>query len=171
VTVPAASDAALGAPLSRASKFQGVIESISGNTITVAGTPGWTANQFVYASGTQPKTDFARIDSGVAKEGLIATIASNSTGKVDGRDPSLPAWKISRHIATETPPVLLLQQAGDSIEHCAILDARFADHWCGCWNTDFALSQLQLQEQIYHRLPPTCSMEQTGFKEPRMLMM
>lgn len=87
VTVPAASDAALGAPLSRAEEFQGVIQSISGNTITVAGTPGWTANQFVYASGAQPKTYFARIDTG-AKEGLIATIASNTTGSLTVTLPS-----------------------------------------------------------------------------------
>lgn len=87
VTVPAASDAALGAPLSRTEEFQGVIQSISGNTITVAGTPGWTANQFVYASGTQPKTYYARIDSGV-KEGLIATIASNGTGDLTVTLPS-----------------------------------------------------------------------------------
>lgn len=87
VTVQPQSDVALGAPLNRAEEFQGVIQSISGNTITVAGTPGWTANQFVYASGTQPKTYYARIDSG-AKEGLIATIASNTTGSVTVTLPS-----------------------------------------------------------------------------------
>lgn len=110
VTVPAASDAALGAPLSRAEEFQGVIESISGNTITVAGTPGWTANQFVYASGTQPKTYFARIDSG-AKEGLIATIASNSTGSVTVTLPSGEDFtNISTNAALVSPAT-----TGDSI--------------------------------------------------------
>ncbi len=82
VTVPAQSDAALGAPLGRANEFQGVIQSVSGTTgsvvITVAGTPGWTASQFVYASGTQSKTYYARIDSGV-REGLIGTITANDT--------------------------------------------------------------------------------------------
>jgi uncharacterized protein (TIGR02597 family) len=110
VTVPAASDAALGAPLSRAEEFQGVIQSITGNTITVAGTPGWTANQFVYASGTQPKTYYARIDSGT-KEGLIATIASNGTGSVTLTLPSgEDLTNISTNAALVSPAT-----TGDSI--------------------------------------------------------
>ncbi len=87
VTVPAASDAAVGVPLGLASEFQGVIQSISGNTITMAGTPGWTASQFLYvapvgsAASTQPKTYYIRIDSGV-REGLIATITANDASSV-----------------------------------------------------------------------------------------
>ena len=81
VTVPAASDAALGAPLARASEYQGVIQSISGSQITVAGTPGWVASQFLYVSGSQPKTYYARIDSGV-REGLIGTITANDATSV-----------------------------------------------------------------------------------------
>ena len=82
VTVPAASDAALGAPLGRAAEYQGVIQSITGSTITVAGTPGWATNQFVYAAGTQPKTYFVRVDSD-SKEGLILPITANGTNTVD----------------------------------------------------------------------------------------
>ncbi len=78
VTVPAQSDAALGTPLGRANEYQGVIQSISGNVITVAGTPGWVASQFLYVNGSQPKTYYARIDSGV-REGLIAPITANTT--------------------------------------------------------------------------------------------
>ncbi len=81
VAVPANSDVALGAPLGRPTEFQGVIQSISGSTITVSGTPGWTANQFVYASGTQSKTYFLRVDSG-SKEGLILPIVSNGVSEL-----------------------------------------------------------------------------------------
>ena len=81
LTIPAASDYALGVPLHRSTEYLGVIQSISGNIITVAGTPGWTASQFVYASGTQPKTYYARIDSGT-KEGLIAKVTANDTTSV-----------------------------------------------------------------------------------------
>jgi uncharacterized protein (TIGR02597 family) len=85
VSIPAASDASLGTPLGRANEFQGVIQSISATTgtavVTVAGTPGWTASQFVYASGTQAKTYYARIDSGV-REGLIATITANDANSI-----------------------------------------------------------------------------------------
>ena len=81
VTVPANSDAAIGAPLSRADEFVGVVESISSNVITLAGTPNFTVNQFVYASGTQPKTYFLRVDSDT-KEGMILKVESNTANSV-----------------------------------------------------------------------------------------
>jgi uncharacterized protein (TIGR02597 family) len=82
VPVPTASDVALGAPLGRASEFQGVIQSIAGNTITMAGTPNFAANAFVYSAGVQAKTYFLRIDSDT-KEGLILPITANGTASVD----------------------------------------------------------------------------------------
>jgi uncharacterized protein (TIGR02597 family) len=88
VAVPANTDVALGAPLARASEFQGVVQSIAGNVITVAGTPGWTTDQFVFVSGgVQPKTYFLRVDSD-SKEGLILPIASNSGTSVTVTVPS-----------------------------------------------------------------------------------
>ncbi|MBL9114285.1 MAG: TIGR02597 family protein [Verrucomicrobiaceae bacterium] len=81
VTIPANSDAAIGAPLSRADEFVGVVESISSNVITLAGTPNFTVNQFVYASGTQPKTYFLRVDSDT-KEGMILKVESNTANSV-----------------------------------------------------------------------------------------
>ncbi|GEP44638.1 TIGR02597 family protein [Brevifollis gellanilyticus] len=76
VTVPAHSDAILAVPLNRAAEFKGVIQSISGNVITVAGTPGWTANAF--APGvTANKTYAVQIASG-AKEGLVGRVTANS---------------------------------------------------------------------------------------------
>jgi uncharacterized protein (TIGR02597 family) len=93
VTVPAASDAAIGAPLERATEFQGVVQSISGNVITVAGTPGWTTNQFVYvapvlpAASTQPKTFYLRVDSDT-KEGMVLPITANSDATLTVTIPS-----------------------------------------------------------------------------------
>ncbi len=81
VTIPGQSDAALGAPLGRANEYQGVVQSVSGSVITVAGTTGWLTNQFVYVDGTQPKTYYARIDSG-AREGLIAQITANDASTI-----------------------------------------------------------------------------------------
>jgi len=81
ISVPAASDYSLGFPLHRPSEFQGVIQSISGNTITVAGTPGWSTSQFVYAQGTQAKTYYVQIDSGT-KEGQYAKITANDATSI-----------------------------------------------------------------------------------------
>jgi uncharacterized protein (TIGR02597 family) len=44
--------------------------------ITVAGTPGWTASQFVYASGTQSNTYAVLIATGT-KEGLYLKVTAN----------------------------------------------------------------------------------------------
>jgi len=101
VTVPTASDVALGAPLARPNEFQGVIESISGSTITVAGTPGWTASQFQYVSGSQPKTYYLRVDSG-AKEGLVLPISTNGTSSVTI---TLPSGEDLSGISTNQVPV------------------------------------------------------------------
>ncbi len=57
----ASSDTRISIPFIRPAEFTGTISSISGSTITVAATPGWTSNQFVYVSGTQPKTYYAII--------------------------------------------------------------------------------------------------------------
>lgn len=78
VTVPANSDAVLAVPLNRASEFKGVISSISGNIITVSGTPSWTVNQFVQTLPTQNKTYAVQIASGT-KEGMIGKVTANGT--------------------------------------------------------------------------------------------
>lgn len=80
VTVPANSDAVLAVPLNRAAEFKGVIQSISGNDITVAGTPAWTANAF--APGvTAGKTYAVQIAAG-AKEGMMGRITANTNNTV-----------------------------------------------------------------------------------------
>lgn len=81
ISIPAHTDFAFGIPLRRASVYQGVIQSISGNSITLAGSPAWSTDQFAYASGTQPNTYYALIGSG-AKEGLFAKITANDSGSI-----------------------------------------------------------------------------------------
>lgn len=84
VTVPANSDAVLAVPLNRTAVFKGVIQSISGTTITVAGTsPAWTTSpqQFVYNGTTQLNTYAVQLATG-AKEGMTAKITANTANTV-----------------------------------------------------------------------------------------
>lgn len=81
VTVPANSDAVLAVPLNRASEFKGTIASVSGNIITVSGSPAWTANQFVSNGTTQLKTYALQLASGT-QEGLTAKITANAANTV-----------------------------------------------------------------------------------------
>jgi uncharacterized protein (TIGR02597 family) len=82
-TVPAQSDAAVTAPLTRPPAFQGVIASISGTTITVNGSPNWQTSpkQFVRVAGSQPDTFYAQIGNGT-KAGLYAAITDNGTNSL-----------------------------------------------------------------------------------------
>jgi len=77
-TVPANSDAVLGVPLYRAAEFRGIIQSISGNVVTVVGAPAWATNQFVQDLPGQPKTYAVLIASGT-KEGMIGLVTANAT--------------------------------------------------------------------------------------------
>lgn len=90
--IPANSDSTATAPLTRPSVFQGSIASISGNTITVTGTPNWQtapAKQFQHVPATQPNTYYVQIADG-NKAGLYATISDNTanslTVQVNGND-------------------------------------------------------------------------------------
>lgn len=74
------SDTFVSVPFTRPPEFVGGLQSVSGNTITVSGNP-WTANQFVYAAGAQPKTYFLLIGSN-AKEGSLYTVTANGTNTI-----------------------------------------------------------------------------------------
>jgi len=82
VSVPAQSDAVISVPLNRAAVFQGMVDSISNPsagvyTLNLKGSPGFTADQFVYVEGTQRSTYAVQLATGV-KEGLIAKVISNT---------------------------------------------------------------------------------------------
>jgi uncharacterized protein (TIGR02597 family) len=86
------SDTLISIPFTRPPEFSGAVQSISGNVITVAGRPGWTPNQFVYAAGLQPKTYFVLIGEGPAPNPVTApklsmkAAARNATPISDIRD-------------------------------------------------------------------------------------
>ena len=84
VTVPANSDATIAVPLNRTSEFKGLTSAFSATsgsvTITVAGTPGWTAGQFAPLA-TANKTYALQLASGT-KEGLTLPITNNGTNTV-----------------------------------------------------------------------------------------
>jgi uncharacterized protein (TIGR02597 family) len=73
------SDTAISVPFIRPPEFIGGIQSASGNTITVR-QGSWTANQFVYAAGTQPNRYYALVGAAPTahpKEGHTYTIVAN----------------------------------------------------------------------------------------------
>lgn len=81
----AGSDTMVSLPLIRPPEFVGTIDSISSNVLTISGTPNWTTNQFVYVSGTQPKTYYAILASGTSahpREGMHYLISANGTNSV-----------------------------------------------------------------------------------------
>ena len=82
LTLPANSDSHISVPFTRPPEFVGAIQSVTPNTITVAGTPGWSANKFVYAAGSQPNTYYALIGGGGSsnpKEGRTFLITGSGT--------------------------------------------------------------------------------------------
>ena len=60
-SLPANSDSLISIPFTRPAAFSGAISSIASNTITVASSPGWTTNQYVYAQSVQSNTYYAII--------------------------------------------------------------------------------------------------------------
>jgi uncharacterized protein (TIGR02597 family) len=70
------SDSFVSIPFGRAPALTFLVGSVSGNLITVSSSPGWAANQFVYASGTQSNTYFVRFTSGAAA-GRSYTVTAN----------------------------------------------------------------------------------------------
>lgn len=75
------SDTLTSLPFARPGSTRVIVSSVSGNVITADGSPNWTANQFVYASGTQSNTYYARISSG-AMDGSSYTVTANSANTV-----------------------------------------------------------------------------------------
>ncbi|CAN5291328.1 hypothetical protein BH20VER2_BH20VER2_15390 [soil metagenome] len=78
------SDSYISVPFVRPAAFVGGIQSSGGTNITVSGNP-WTANQFVYAPGSQPNYYYALIgpaSSANPKEGRTYPILSNTTNTI-----------------------------------------------------------------------------------------
>lgn len=77
VDLPGNSDTVVSVPFHRPVEFQGSVDSIDGNQITVNGTPGWSTNQFVYDAPGQTDTFYVLFASG-EKEGMFYTIDANT---------------------------------------------------------------------------------------------
>ena len=79
LSLPANSDSLISIPFIRPAVFSGAIGSIASNTITVASSPAWTANQYVYAQGTQSNTYYAIIGPMLTTMSGTVTATNGST--------------------------------------------------------------------------------------------
>ena len=81
VTALGNSDTRFSVPLQRPNVFTGTVASVSGNVVTVSGTPAWTASQYVYAAGTQTNTYYIELITG-NKKGMSYTVTDNGASSV-----------------------------------------------------------------------------------------
>lgn len=68
-------------PFKRTPEYAGAVLTpggVAGSVVTIAGTPNFTANQFVYVAGTQPKKYYALFTSG-PKLGMYYSVTANGT--------------------------------------------------------------------------------------------
>ena len=70
------SDTIVSIPFTQPEAAFALVESVAGSVVTVMGTPGWLVDQFVYVSGTQSNSYYARLLSG-QKEGGYYPIVGN----------------------------------------------------------------------------------------------
>ena len=76
------SDTYVAIPFTRPPEFNGTIQSISENTMTLNGSPRWANNQFVYSAGTQSKHYYLLVGSGGSsnpKEGHTYQVVGNGS--------------------------------------------------------------------------------------------
>lgn len=81
----ASSDTYVSIPFTRPPVFSGTIASLSTNTVSVNGSPGWTNNQFIYSAGTQPNHYYVLLGSDGAaspREGHVYPITANDSGSL-----------------------------------------------------------------------------------------
>lgn len=82
-TVPASADVTFAIAIDRNPVYEGTIESVSGNVVTVTGA-AYTADEFGYQSGIQSNTYYVNITSGNSF-GIRLKITDNSSLNPDGR--------------------------------------------------------------------------------------
>jgi uncharacterized protein (TIGR02597 family) len=75
------SDSFVSIPFTRVPEFVGAISSASGGTITVIGNP-WSASQFKYVQGSQPKHYYVLIGASNTKEGHTYAITDNTANSL-----------------------------------------------------------------------------------------
>jgi len=77
VSAPANTDTIVSPVFSRTPVWSGAVQTVSGNRVTVAGTPGWTTNQFTPGADTY----YVRARGG-ALNGLFFTVVSNDATSI-----------------------------------------------------------------------------------------
>lgn len=92
--LPNDTDILVSIPLVQPTEWAGVVASVSGQTITMQGTPGWTEDQWVPVSGVP----YVITGSSGDANGLTALIFSNDAGSLDVD----PTSDISSLVATDT---------------------------------------------------------------------
>lgn len=100
------SDTIIGVPLVREKVYEGTVESITGNVITLAGSPAWETDEFVY-TGAINETDTYYV--------IIAS------GPVDGNGQPTAASKEGSYytIIANTSDTLTVELAGDDLSGVA----------------------------------------------------
>jgi len=78
VALLGSSDTFVSLPFARAKAACGLVQSVSGNVVTVKNSPGWSTSQFVYVAVTQPNSYYIYFRNG-AKEGNTYTVTANGT--------------------------------------------------------------------------------------------
>ena len=81
IALSGSSDTVVSLPFVRPKAACGLVQSASGNVVTVNGSPGWTTGQFVYSAGTQPNSYYIYFRNG-AKEGNYYPITANATASL-----------------------------------------------------------------------------------------
>ena len=76
-TAPANTDTLVSPSFGRAAVWAGAVQSVSGSRIALAGSPGWTSDQYAPAASTY----YVRLLSG-ALQGQFFTVASNDSASV-----------------------------------------------------------------------------------------
>ncbi len=112
-SVPATTDMPIAIPLERAAAFAGTVASISGSTVTITGTPGFTLTQFtaiphVLKIGSGAKSGLTALVSGTPTSNTVTVLFQNTdslASVVAGDKVSIrPAWTVKSFVTATTLP-------------------------------------------------------------------
>lgn len=78
IDLPAESDTIVALGFTRSAVFEGTVSSVSGDVISVSGTPVWTSNQYQNDPGVQDETYYVLMLTG-NREGMYYTVTANGT--------------------------------------------------------------------------------------------
>jgi len=73
------SDTVVTIPFTRSPAYVGLVDSVSESNVVIAGSPGWTANQWAYPADGSPSNTYYALFRTSDKEGAHFTILSNTT--------------------------------------------------------------------------------------------